>query len=129
MHSIIVICLALHVLSSVFWAGSTFTLARTQALLAERLFKPQMGAAAAAVITGVVLWHTLHKGGFGTPEQILAAGAACAIIAALIQGVSKGLSSRKADSGQATRLIVIGQRAAAALLAVTVVCMAVAKYV
>jgi hypothetical protein len=132
MQSIIIVVTALHVLNSVFWAGSTFALASTGGVLVERLFRPQMGAATVAVITGAALWHYLHEGSFGTSEQILATGAACAIIAAGIQGISTGSTLRAADpvnSAQALRSIAIGQRTAAVLLAITLICMAVARYV
>jgi hypothetical protein len=90
MQSTIIVITALHVLSSVFWAGSTFTLAHAGGVRAERLFRPQIGAAIVAVITGAALWHYLHEGSFGISEQILATGAACAIIAAGIQVISTG---------------------------------------
>lgn len=132
MQSIIIVITALHVLSSVFWAGSTFTLAHTGGVQAEHLFRPQMGAATVAVITDVTLWHYLHEGSFGISEQILATGAACAIIAAGIQGISTGSTLHRAgtvNSAQALRSIVMGQRAAAVLLAITIICMSVARYV
>jgi hypothetical protein len=132
MESILIVTVALHVLSSVFWAGSTFTMARTGGILAERLLRPQMGAAAVAVIMGAVLWHYLHEGSFGTSEKMLAIGAVCAIIAGGIQGISAGSTLRKADSvisAQSLRPIAKGQRAAAGLLAITIICMSVARYV
>ena len=52
MQIALVIALSLHVLSSVFWAGSSFTLARTGGLGGEKLFRPQMGAALVAILTG-----------------------------------------------------------------------------
>jgi hypothetical protein len=122
MQSIITVITALHVLSSVFWAGSTFTLAHTGGVQAEHLFRPQIGAATVAVITGAALWHYLHEGSVGISEQILATGAACAIIAAGIQGISTGSALRRAgpvNSAQALRSIAIGQRAAGVLLATT----------
>ena len=132
MQSIIIVITALHVLSSVFWAGSTFTLAHTGGVQAEHLFRPQIGAATVAVITGAALWHYLHEGSVGISEQILATGAACAIIAAGIQGISTGSTLRRAgpvNSAQALRSIAIGQRAAGVLLATTIICMSVARYV
>lgn len=132
MQSVIIVITALHVLSSVFWAGSTFALAHSGGVQAERLFRPQMGAATAAVITGAALWHHLHEGSLGISEQILATGAACAIIAAGIQGISTGATLRSAgpiNSAQALRSIAIGQRAAGVLLAITIICMSVARYV
>jgi hypothetical protein len=99
---------------------------------AEHLFRPQIGAATVAVITDAALWHYLHEGSVGISEQILATGAACAIIAAGIQGISTGSALRRAgpvNSAQALRSIAIGQRAAGVLLATTIICMSVARYV
>ena len=55
MQIILLLIWVLHILSGVFWAGSTFALARTGATTADQLFRPQMGAAVVAVITGGVL--------------------------------------------------------------------------
>src|SRR5215469_6044972 len=60
MQITLLVTLVLHILSGVFWAGSTFALARTRAGGADQLFRPQMGAALVAVITGGLLWHLLH---------------------------------------------------------------------
>ena len=67
----LIITLSLHVLSSVFWAGSSFTLARTGGAGGEQLIGPQMGAAAVTILTGAYLGHSVHAGMFGTAEQIL----------------------------------------------------------
>src|SRR5216684_8591853 len=75
MQIALIIALSLHILSSVFWAGSSFTLARTGGVGGELLFGPQMGAAVIAVLTGAYLGQSVHEGTFGTPEKILAAGA------------------------------------------------------
>src|SRR5258705_1740826 len=91
--------LSLDVLSAGFWAGTSFALARTGGLGGARLFRPQMGAAFVAVITGGYLWSQLHAGGFGTPERVLAIGAACAVIAAGIQGRFGGLAIRALRRG------------------------------
>ena len=134
MQSILVVTLVLHVLSGVFWAGSTFTLARTGEAGAEKLFRPQMGAAAVAVLTGGVLWHLLHRGSPGTTEYILGVGALAAVVAAGIQSVWAGRAVRtlaSANQPEATRLrtrMAIAQRLAGALLAITVICMAAARY-
>ena len=42
----LMLAIAVHVLSGVFWAGTTFALARGQRLSAASLRKPQLGAAA-----------------------------------------------------------------------------------
>jgi F0F1-type ATP synthase membrane subunit c/vacuolar-type H+-ATPase subunit K len=123
----------LHILSGVFWAGSTFALARTGAGGADQLFRPQMGAALVAVITGGVLWHLLHPSSFGTPEQVLALGALAAVLAAGVQGALCGRALRELarnsekDAHSKTQ-VALGHRIAAALLVLTVICMAAARY-
>ncbi|MEN3375287.1 MAG: hypothetical protein V7604_642, partial [Hyphomicrobiales bacterium] len=59
MQAILIVTLVLHVLSGVFWAGSTFALARIGGNQADRFFRPQMGAAAVAIVTGGVLGFLL----------------------------------------------------------------------
>jgi heme A synthase len=107
----LIITLSLHVLSSVFWAGSSFTLARTGGLGSEKLFRPQMGAAVIAILTG----------------------AFTALVAAGVQGAIGGRAVRSLCSGTAdetgARLrIAVAQRIAAVLLAVTALCMGAARY-
>jgi hypothetical protein len=113
MQTSLVLMLVLHVLSGVFWAGSTFTVALA-GVGAEGLLRPQLGAAVTAVVTGAVLWHLVHSGSPGRTEYILLAGAVAALAAAGVQVLFRGR--------------VIWQRLAAALLAVTVICMAAARY-
>jgi hypothetical protein len=48
----LLLTLTLHLLAGVFWAGGTFTLARTAAASVDRLFRPQIIAAAGATVTG-----------------------------------------------------------------------------
>lgn len=133
MQIVFMLALALHVLSGVFWAGSTFVLARTgDGRQAISLFGPQMGAATVAVLSGAVLWHLFHGTGyFGPQEQVLAVGAIAAIVAAGIQGALVGRARRSqshtAETGaeQAIR----GERIAAGFLAITVITMAIARVV
>src|SRR5437016_3456522 len=94
MPILIIIVLSLHVLAAVFWAGTTFALARAGAGAAP-LFRPQMGAATVAVLSGGYLFYALHRGGFGRAEQVLAAGALCAVAAAGVQGALVGRAVRK----------------------------------
>jgi hypothetical protein len=115
MQMLLIVLIALHVLAGVFWAGTTFVLARAGGAGAQSLFGPQMGAATISVIAGLVLWGLLHRGAFGPMEKVLAAGIVCAIAAAGVQGASRKAPARS-------------QRIAAALLAITVVCMAIARY-
>jgi hypothetical protein len=113
----IIILIALHVLAGVFWAGSTFTLARNGGAGSDALFRPQMGAAVIVLLTGAGMWHLLHAGSFALGEKVLMAGALAAIAAAGVQG-----ALRRSQPATA-------QRIAAGLLAVTVVCMVVSRYV
>jgi hypothetical protein len=132
MQIALIIALSLHILSSVFWAGTSFTLARTGGVGGELLFRPQMGAATIAVLSGGYLGHLAHAGSFGTAEQILAIGALAALVAAVVQGAMGGRAIRSLHSGtdeaRARSRIATAQRIAAALLAVTAVCMGAARY-
>jgi hypothetical protein len=133
MQIALIIALSLHILSAVFWAGTSFTLARTGGIGGEQLFRPQMGAAAIAVLTGFYLGHLAHAGTFGTAEQVLAVGAIFAFAAAGVQGAIGGRAIRSLRTGTtdetgARSRIATAQRIAAALLAVTAVCMGAARY-
>jgi uncharacterized membrane protein len=134
MSSAVIITLSLHALAAVYWAGSTFVLARDPQLSALTLFRPQMGAAVVVVLTGAYLWHLLHEGGFGPVEQVLAVGALCAVVAAGVQGALVGGARRRLAAGEiadaeAIRRIAMGERIAAAVLAVALSCMVSARYV
>jgi hypothetical protein len=120
MQIALVVLVALHVVAGVFWAGSTFVLARTGGTGAELLARPQLGAAAVAVMAGAALWSLTHRHSFQRPEQVLALGACCAIAAGIVQATV---------TFRLRQQIASGQRAAAGLLMVTVICMAVARYV
>ena len=134
MSSLIAIALAAHVLSAIFWAGSTFTLVRLSGLGGERLVLPQAGAAVVAILTGGYLWHTLHGSDLGPFEQVLLGGIVAALIAILLQLVVgartlAALRRERLDDKSAQRRIAMAQRIAAGLLAITVVCMVIARYV
>jgi hypothetical protein len=91
-----------------------------------------MGAAVVVLITGGVLWHLLHPSGFSTMEQVLALGAVGAVLAAGAQAALCGRALRQlARNGEKDRRskvqVAIGHRIAAALLALTVICMAAAR--
>jgi len=129
----LILILSLHVLSSVFWAGSSFTLARTGGAGGEQLFGPQMGAAVVTMLTGAYLGHAVHAGMFGPAEQILTVGALAALLAVAVQGAIGGRAIRslrngKDDEADARSRIATAQRVAALLLAVTAVCMGAARY-
>src|SRR3981081_2132201 len=101
MQIALIIALSLHILSTVFWAGTSFTLALTGGVGGEQLFRPQMGAAVVAVLTGGYLGHLVHAGAFGTAEQILAVGALAALVAAGVQGAIGGRAIRSLRTGTA----------------------------
>lgn len=130
---LIVVALSLHVLSATFWAGSTFALARMVGKGSELLFAPQLGAAAVAVATGAYLWLTLHDGPFGISEQLLTAGALCALVAPATQAVVVGGAIKKmlrhgSHDAKARSRVVVAQRFAALLSAVATAAMAPARY-
>lgn len=131
MQIIVIAVISLHVLSAVFWAGTTFSLARTGGAQTAAFRWPQLGAALTAILTGAGLWHLLHAGLFGLMEQVLAIGALCALIAAAVQLASGifALGHRMStdDRGWPAR-DAVAQRAAASLLAIAVICMAAARY-
>jgi hypothetical protein len=129
MQLLLIITIALHVLSSVFWAGSTFAMARVGGSEAAKLFRPQMGAASVAVLTGILLWELSHRVGFGSMEAVLAVGAASALTALAVQGVGVGRGLRVASARGAAPAVAVPYRISAGLLALTLVCMAIAQYV
>jgi hypothetical protein len=135
MQTTVVTSLILHVLSGVFWAGSTFALARIGGNQAGHLLRPQLGAAAVTMGTGTLLWYLLHQSGAGLSEHILATGAFFALIAA---GVQAGTAfavrqvfagARHLQNARSENRAATGQRIAAGCLAVTVICMAAFRYV
>jgi hypothetical protein len=133
MHTIIVLTLVLHVLSGVFWAGSTFTLARIGGAGSENLLRPQLACATMAVVTGALLWNLIHGGTPGRTEYILGLGALAAILAAAVQGFGLRAARMRANAAEAktsySSSAVVTQRIAAALLALTVICMAASRYI
>ncbi|RZN08986.1 hypothetical protein CWO91_20035 [Bradyrhizobium genosp. SA-3] len=134
MQTALVIALSLHVLSSVFWAGSSFALARTGGAGGEQLVFPQLGAATIAILTGGYLGHLVHSGHFGTAEQVLAVGAVCALIAAGVQAAigPRALMASRRGAGNPEELrsrIATAQRVAAGLLGIAALCMGAARYI
>jgi hypothetical protein len=133
MQQILIAALSLHVLAATFWAGTTFALARTAGSGSERLFGPQTGAAAVAVLTGAYLWKVLHEGSLGTREHWLTVGAVCALVALAIQTVVAGGALRKlrrheSEDAAARSRIALAHRLAAVLLVVATLSMGAARY-
>jgi hypothetical protein len=122
---------AFHVLTTVFWAGSTFTLART-AGAGEKLFGAQMVAAVLAILTGGYLFKTLHEGATGPVEHVLGIGVIGALTAFAVQVLIVGLSLRKlrVDSSDAAARsrIVIANRIAGILLAIAALSMGGSRF-
>lgn len=134
MRLLLIVLLIFHVLPGVFWAGSTFVLARSGGQGAEQLADPQRGAGMISMLAGLVLWWLLHGGNFGTFEQVLAVGVVCAIAAIGVQ-MARGLPAirrlKTASGSEAESLrgqIAQAQRIAAGLLAITVIAMVTARY-
>jgi len=118
MRILIIFLLAVHVLTGVFWAGSTLALTHTSSSheITPELFRAQMSAAVLTVAAGAALWGIVLRGAHGPMENTLGVGALCAIAAAGVQG-----GMRKSPA--------MAQRIAAVLLSVTVVCMVISPYV
>lgn len=133
MQIALIVAVAVHVLAAVFWAGTTFSLARTGGLAANLLFRPQMVAATIAILSGGYLWSLTHAGGAGLAEEVLTAGALCAVIAAAVQGILAGTTIRRIRQSRlsedaARPRLVLAYRVSAVLLALTIVAMTSARY-
>jgi hypothetical protein len=122
--SLFSVVVALHVLSATFWAGSTFTLARTNGKSAEQLFVPQLSAAIITIAAGAFLWAKMFPS--GGESVLLRIGAGCAIVAAIVQAVVVGrVKKRLASDEAAVASAAIAHRIASGLLAVTIVSMVI----
>ncbi len=126
--------LTVHVLSGVFWAGSTSAMANLGSVDAARLFPFQMGSASLTVLTGLAMWAFQLGAAFYAHEQILLFGIVAAIIAASIQGIVIGRARRQlAAAGPVDQATIVDRitkanRAAAGLLVITVACMIIARF-
>ena len=133
MQYVYIVTLGLHVMAGVFWAGTTYTLARDPEIKVEKFFGPQMGSAMVAMLTGALLWYFFHGSYFGSMEQVLALGIVAALAAAGVLGIMVGPARRKlanADTEEEARLraqMAKGESIAARLLVLTVICMAIAR--
>ncbi|HLH11738.1 MAG TPA: hypothetical protein VKV77_07670 [Methylovirgula sp.] len=131
MQAAIAVAISLHLLAGIFWAGTTFAVARTGGTGGMRLYRPQQWAAVIAVLAGAYLWSVLRPE--GTTGIILGIGALCAIAAAGVQGAMAGRSIRAFRNGalseeKAQEQVLVAQRIAALLLGATIVCMGIARY-
>ena len=132
MDILMIIVIALHAMSGVFWAGSTAAMANLGPLSAPnagRIFPGQMIAAGIVVLTGIILWAVWRGGALGTSEIILLVGIVCAIVAAGIQGAIVGRSRRNGTiSAEAQPKVVTAYRITAGLLMLTVITMVTSRF-
>jgi hypothetical protein len=134
MQLVLIIVVAVHVVPAVFWAGTTFALAKSGGVGAERIFRNQMGAAGLAIVMGAVLWALSHRYSFGHQEMVLALGGACALAAVIVQARLAGpairqLGANAAAEAEARPKISRAYRISAPLLVIALVCMVIARYV
>ena len=134
MQLLLIVLLIFHAVPGVFWAGTTFVLARNGGQGAEQLAFPQIGAATVTILAGLALWGFLHGGNFGTFEMVLSVGVLCAIAAAGVQS-ARGIPAVRrlgaASGGEAAALraqIAGAQRIASPLLVITIIAMVTARY-
>jgi hypothetical protein len=94
-----------------------------------------MRAAGIAMLTGALLWYFFHGAYFGSMEIVLAIGIVATFAAAGVLGAFVGSARRKlagADAAEEKQLrarMAKGQRIAAGLLVLTIICMAIARMV
>ncbi|MBN9222895.1 MAG: hypothetical protein J0I79_33610 [Mesorhizobium sp.] len=135
MQYVYIVTIGLHVMAGVFWAGTTITLARDPEIRAERFIRPQMGASGMVFLTGALLWYFFHGAYFGSMEMVLALGiltafAAAGVLGAMVAGPSRRLAGTDAATEVQLRArMAMGERIAAGLLVVTVLCMAIARMI
>lgn len=135
MHAFVLVLLGFHALSAVFWAGTTIVLGRGVTPTGP-LVRSQLGAALGAIASGAGLWLLFHRGSAqGSADHVLAAGGLAAMVGAALQAAIVVPATRRmahaTDSGLA-RLqarVTLGQRMAAPLLMIALVCMVVTRYV
>lgn len=132
MQDFLVAVLSLHLLAAIFWAGTTFALAFTGGVGDARLFRARMIAALIAFLAGGYLWGMLRPA--GGSEVILGLGVICAIAAAGVQGALGGRAIREMRNGtlgeaDGRARVAAAERIAAILLAITIICMAAARYI
>lgn len=133
MPRVLILLTALHVLTGVYWAGSSFVAASGAVARLDRLTYGQIATAIVVILAGGALFAIMRP--TGTPELSLEIGAICALAAVAVQGTTLpafwhlGEAPSEAEAMHARRWALMSQRVAALLLAVTVVCMAIWRYV
>jgi uncharacterized membrane protein len=143
----------IHILGGVIWAGFTIVIAgmvlpnlqpaagkEFGAYMVQRGTRTAGIAAALTVLSGLYLMFTLHAHDATTTGKTLGLGGALAILAGIVSGAIGGAAGRKLatlqpgpeSQAQATALrarMQLGNRVAALLLTLSVICMAIARYI
>lgn len=132
MRWVLILLTALHVLGGVYWAGSSFVAASGAIARMDRLTYGQIAIAIIVILAGGGLFAIMRP--TGTPELALEIGAICALVAVAVQGTALPAfwhlgTASGTEAIQARSWALMSQRIAALLLAVTVVCMAIWRYV
>ena len=128
------ILIVLHVVPGVYWAGTTFALARDPMMGNLDLGRAQAGAAGVVVLMGIILMVVHYDIAPGAQEWVLGIGALLAIAAAGVQhGLAWPARRRLARSGgneaADRRRATVGQRIASLLLALAVCTMVIWRYI
>jgi hypothetical protein len=125
MSFLLPVLLVLHVLPAAFWFGATGVLSNLGIKGATLPLRgPQLGSSTAAIVFGAALWWLLHRGSWGPSEQVLAAGALAAILAAMIQQFVAWPAAKTAPARFAA-----AQRASAVLVILALVAMVIFRFV
>lgn len=134
MATLMIILIILHVVPGVYWAGTTFALAREPMMGDAVLGRSQAAAAGLAIVMGIILMGIRYDFAPGAPEWDLGIGALCALVAIGVQhGVAwrarRQLAAGIGDAAANSRRAALGQRLAALLLVITVAAMVTWRYV
>ena len=113
---LLMLVLTLHAVSAVFWAGTTWVLARVPGVGGDALMRAQLGAATVAILLGAILFAMAHGGGFGPMETALVVGAVSAILAAIAQAMNRRTNPAR------------GNRIASPPLVIALIAMVTARY-
>jgi hypothetical protein len=131
--ALLLLAIALHVLTGVFWTGAAFVVARFgPATGGLRLRRAQLLAATASIAIGAALWVWRRSEWGQLQAQVMGLGALAAIVAA---GVQSGLglpAARRLEGleGSAARgRLAVVDWLSALLLGLAVVSMTLARYV
>jgi uncharacterized membrane protein len=151
--TLLAIVRVIHILGGIIWAGYTIVIA---AMVVPKLapaagrefgqYMVQRGtrtvgiAAALTVLSGIYLMATLHRHDDTAMGKTLGLGGILAILAGIVSGAVGGAAGRKLaklqpgpeNQAQATALrarMQLGNQIAAGLLTLSVICMAIARYV